>query len=155
MEIDLQREIISRAKLAKYLAHDDLDENTKNAVNRKISKLQNKVNTSLRCVVLDFSGLSYIDPSGAQMLKGIVESFQKLDILLYISGSSGRFRYSLVFFYCFWLFSDKVYEMLRKCGLIEAKTSTVRVFSTVHDAVLCAAEIITIPAYTINTISRL
>lgn len=105
---------------------------------------------------MDFSALSYIDPSGVAMLKGLIEAFQKLDIPVYISGCSGIDKVIILRFFCYNLeFLDRVYEMLRKCSLINTKTSTIRVFSTVHDAVLCVSEIIAIPAYTISTISRL
>lgn len=56
---------------------------------RKFEKLQKKLNTDLRCLIIDFSALSYIDPSGITTLKIIAVDFQRIDIPIYIAGCSG------------------------------------------------------------------
>lgn len=76
------------------------------------------VNTELKCLILDFSALSYIDPSGSNGLKFLAEEFQRIEIPIYIAGCSGP-----------------VYEMLEKCSLLSDKPRLFRVFPTVHDAV--------------------
>lgn len=54
-----------------------------------MKRIQGKINMNLKCLVVDFSSVSYIDPSGVTMLKTIIESFQKLNITVYFAGCSG------------------------------------------------------------------
>nr|CAD7432363.1 unnamed protein product [Timema monikensis] len=75
----------------------------------------------MRCLILDFSALSYIDPSGVNMLRILGEEFNKIDIPVYVSGSS-----------C------PVYENLKRCGLFGEGESQFKIFPTVHDAVVFA-----------------
>nr|CAD7577435.1 unnamed protein product [Timema californicum] len=74
---------------------------------------------NMRCLILDFSALSYIDPSGVNMLRILGEEFSKIDIPVYVSGSS-----------C------PVYENLKRCGLFGEAESQFKIFPTVHDAVM-------------------
>lgn len=53
--------------------------------------MQRKLNADLKCLILDFSALSYIDPSGISTLKIIAEDFQRIDVPIYIAGCSGNF----------------------------------------------------------------
>lgn len=46
---------------------------------------------------MDFSSVSYIDPSGVSMLKSVIESFQKLDIPVYIAACSGEQKMKQIF----------------------------------------------------------
>lgn len=55
----------------------------------KLEKMQGKINTKLRCLILDFSSVSHIDPSGVSMLKSVVENFTKLGIPVYIASCKG------------------------------------------------------------------
>ena len=57
--------------------------------NEKVAKLQRKINRELRCLILDFSSLSHIDPSGVSMLQVVTDSFQKIDIPIYIAACPG------------------------------------------------------------------
>jgi hypothetical protein len=57
--------------------------------NAKIARLERKVNRELRCLILDFSSLSHIDPSGVSMLQVVTEGFQKIDFPVYIAACSG------------------------------------------------------------------
>jgi solute carrier family 26, other len=41
-----------------------------------------------KCLILDFSALSYIDPSGVYALKVLVKEFTRVLVPIYISGSS-------------------------------------------------------------------
>lgn len=61
-------------------------------------KSQNYDPIYLRCLILDFSALSYIDPSGVSSLITLVKGFNKLQIHVFISGCSCKF---FVFF--FWV----------------------------------------------------
>lgn len=69
--LDLAKEI---RRLNKYASNDELSQ--------KYSPVQ------LKCLILDFSALSYIDPSGTTSLKLLVKEFNKLDIIVYLAGSS-------------------------------------------------------------------
>lgn len=57
---------------------------------KKFEKIQRKLNADLRCLIIDFSALSYIDPSGITTLKTIADDFQRIDIPIYIAGCSGN-----------------------------------------------------------------
>lgn len=74
-----------------------------------------------RCIVLDFSALTYVDPSGVQLLRQLKSDYGQLNIELYIAGCSGP-----------------VYETFKKCDKWEGKQSKFMIFPTVHDAVLFA-----------------
>lgn len=62
---------------------------------RKIEKLKNKINDGMKCLILDFSSVSHIDPSGISTIKIIAQSFQKLDITIYIAACTGKSTKSL------------------------------------------------------------
>ncbi|XP_030746136.1 prestin-like [Sitophilus oryzae] len=121
--INPQKEVVYRAKLAKYL---EMAEETKPPTKtlNKLERVQNKVNTDLRCLVLDFSSVSYIDPSGVTMLKSTIESFTKLDIPVYIASCK-----------------EPVYEMLTKCDPEYCSKAGFRSFPSVHDAVHYSTEL--------------
>lgn len=98
------------------------------AVLRKRLKLEESRNSSTeseelltRCVILDFSALTYVDPSGVQQLRQLKSDYGQLNIELYIAGCSGP-----------------VYETFKKCDKWEGKQSKFMIFPTVHDAVLYA-----------------
>ncbi|XP_063234740.1 prestin-like isoform X2 [Bacillus rossius redtenbacheri] len=89
----------------------------------RLNNLGGEERVQLKSLLLDFSALSYIDPSGVNTVKILEEEFQKLGIPVYLAGSS-----------C------PVYENLKKCGLLgeencEERTS-MKIFPTVHDAVM-------------------
>ncbi|KAK9879012.1 hypothetical protein WA026_003826 [Henosepilachna vigintioctopunctata] len=88
---------------------------------RKYDKILSKINKDLKVIILDFSSLSYIDPSGVSSLKTFADSFQKIDIPIYTAG-----------------LSEPNYEMMDKCGLF--LQTEIRNFAKVHDAVLFAGE---------------
>nr|CAD7459346.1 unnamed protein product [Timema tahoe] len=91
----------------------------KKDLKRKIAS--EKKYLKVRCLILDFSALSYIDPSGVNMLRILGEEFSKIEIPVYVSGSS-----------C------PVYENLKRCGLFGEAESQFKIFPTVHDAVVFA-----------------
>lgn len=43
-----------------------------------------------KCLILDFSCLTFIDPSGVDFLKTLQEDYEQLDISMYITGCSGK-----------------------------------------------------------------
>ncbi|XP_018576245.1 sulfate transporter isoform X2 [Anoplophora glabripennis] len=124
VEINPQKEIIYRSKLAEYINRDEDVDGKSKANKEKILKLQKKINTHLRCLIMDFSSVSYIDPSGVSMLKNVIESFQKLDIPVYIAACS-----------------DPVYNMMKKCNLICITNPSLRLFPTIQDAVQCSSDL--------------
>ncbi|XP_021939110.1 solute carrier family 26 member 10 isoform X2 [Zootermopsis nevadensis] len=75
----------------------------------------------IQYIILDFSALSYIDPSGVAALKLLNKVFNKLDITIYLAG-----------------ISDPVYEKLQKCDLFLDTSNSFKTFPTVHDAVTFA-----------------
>lgn len=121
VELNPQKEIVYRAKLAKYLEKSEATEMSKKATNNlanKLEKVKSKVNTQLRCLILDFSTVSYIDPSSVTMLKSLIESFIKLDIPVYLASCK-----------------EPVYEMLTKVYPNYCSKAGFRSFPTVYDAV--------------------
>lgn len=96
---------------------------------RKMFKAQsnpeNKPYTTLdiKCVIIDFSALSYVDPSGCTALKLLISEFNKISINIYIAGCS-----------C------PTYEMMKKCGVKELDNGSFKYYPTVHDAVHHAVE---------------
>ncbi|XP_015586101.1 solute carrier family 26 member 10 [Cephus cinctus] len=72
----------------------------------------------LRILILDFSALIYIDPTGVATLRSLVDEFAKIDVSVYITGCSGP-----------------VYETMRKCNVAECKEGHFTMFPTVGDAV--------------------
>ncbi|XP_051175474.1 solute carrier family 26 member 10-like isoform X2 [Leptopilina boulardi] len=72
----------------------------------------------LKVLILDFSALVHIDPAGVAMLRSLVEEYKKIEVSLYISGCSGP-----------------VFDIIRKCDLVEKKECYFTLFPTVNDAV--------------------
>ncbi|XP_031636337.1 solute carrier family 26 member 10-like [Contarinia nasturtii] len=72
----------------------------------------------LKCLIIDFAALSYIDPSGVSTLKLLIDDFNKLSVNVYIAGAS-----------C------STYEMMKRCGLNERSDGSFNFFPAVHDAV--------------------
>ncbi|KAL3278616.1 hypothetical protein HHI36_016156 [Cryptolaemus montrouzieri] len=88
----------------------------------KYEKILSKMNTDVKVIILDFSSLSYIDPSGVSSLRVLAESFHKINIPLYIAGCS-----------------EPNYEIMLKCGLF--LQTEIKTFTKIHDAVLYISEI--------------
>ncbi|GJQ74244.1 hypothetical protein Trydic_g19148 [Trypoxylus dichotomus] len=127
INLDPQKELTYRKKLNKIA---DMEFQTKSPttiakLKQKQDKLQCKSNTSIRCLILDFSALSYVDPAGVSMLKSIEHYFKQLDIPIYIAGCSAP-----------------VYEMMIKCELVDLEKYTFRIFPAIHDAVQYATSIL-------------
>lgn len=64
---------------------------------KKMQKAQHYDSMYLRCLILDFSALSYIDPSAVSSLVTLVKEFNKLHICVFISGVSCKFCVTFVF----------------------------------------------------------
>lgn len=41
----------------------------------------------IKCLIIDFSALSYIDPSGCSSLKLLVQELNRIDICVFIAGA--------------------------------------------------------------------
>ncbi|KAG5871065.1 hypothetical protein JTB14_030573 [Gonioctena quinquepunctata] len=117
VEVNPQKEHIYRTKLAR---RQKKMMDVKNIDDGKIKKLQSKINTTLKYIIVDFSSVSYIDPSGVSMLDNVIKAFDKLQISFFIAGCS-----------------DRVYNAMERCGLIpkEKIPGKIRTFPSVHDAV--------------------
>lgn len=42
-----------------------------------------------KCLVFDFASLTYIDPSGVDMLRSLIEEYKQLGVEVYIASCSG------------------------------------------------------------------
>nr|CAI5854813.1 unnamed protein product [Callosobruchus analis] len=97
------------------------------AILRRQSVLAQKGSTAeeedlvTRCIILDFSAVTFVDPAGVTSLRMLQADYEKLGVRMFISGCSGP-----------------VYEIIMKCDAIEKKGSKFMIFHTVHDAVLFA-----------------
>lgn len=49
-----------------------------------------------KCIILDFSCLTFIDPSGVNALKTLQEDYKELGISIYITGSSGKHERNII-----------------------------------------------------------
>ncbi|XP_015514317.1 solute carrier family 26 member 6-like isoform X1 [Neodiprion virginianus] len=73
---------------------------------------------ALRCIILDLSAMSYIDPSGINTLRFLTTEFEKIEVPVYLAGCSGP-----------------VFEQIVKCDQFQNKEPSFRIFVGVHDAV--------------------
>lgn len=96
------------------------------AVLRKRTKLREKgiqyedeEGLLVKGVIIDFSSLTSLDPSGVVFLRQLQTDLEKLGVALYIAGCSGQ-----------------SYEVIVNCDRWEKKDSKFTIFPTVHDAVL-------------------
>jgi solute carrier family 26, other len=49
------------------------------------------IGPAIKCLIIDFSALSYIDPSGVTSLKLLIKDFNTLGISVFVGGSSCKF----------------------------------------------------------------
>ncbi|XP_031618524.1 pendrin-like isoform X3 [Contarinia nasturtii] len=91
--------------------------------NHSTSAQQRYESIYLKCLIIDFSALSYIDPSGVSSLKQLINDFNKISINVYISNAS-----------C------PAYDTMKRCGLHEKSDGSFNFFPTIHDAVHQAME---------------
>lgn len=45
----------------------------------------------LKCIILDFSAITYIDPVGVQLLRNMANEYSQLDVAMYVANCSGKF----------------------------------------------------------------
>lgn len=103
---------INITKELKYMNQLKTSTDTKTTV-----KASQKSNINFKSLILDFTALSFIDPSAVIMLKQLITEFNNLNIRVTIAGCS-----------------VPVYEVLRKCELVEENINLL--FPSVHDAVV-------------------
>ncbi|GAB0097199.1 hypothetical protein DMENIID0001_128150 [Sergentomyia squamirostris] len=78
----------------------------------------------VKCIVLDFSAVTYVDSGGFESLKRIIEELYKKDVLVLIAA-----------------ISCPVYESYKKSNLYDLeKEGMIKHFPTIHDAVQYAVE---------------
>ncbi|KAF2888462.1 hypothetical protein ILUMI_17711 [Ignelater luminosus] len=138
--INPQQELIMRRKLAKIEAAEELSGSNVfiQKLSNKVEKLKKKTKTDLKCLIVDFSAVSYIDPSGVSMIKLLGEDFHRIDVPVYVAGCCGP-----------------VYEMMKKCNVVNDKKNLIRIFPTIHDAVQSASTIFDVNSYsTISVITK-
>lgn len=82
---------------------------------------RNHLLNHLKCLIMDFSALSYIDPSCVDVLRDLVDEYKDVQVYVYIVGCSGP-----------------VYETFCKCAHYQKKKYSFIIFPTIHDAVLYA-----------------
>ncbi|XP_063926754.1 solute carrier family 26 member 6-like isoform X3 [Zophobas morio] len=75
----------------------------------------------LRCVILDFSAVTFVDPSAVDVLRQLQSDLAKLDVVVYFAACSGP-----------------VFEKFLVCDRYQKKESQFNIFPTIHDAVLFA-----------------
>ncbi|XP_076760802.1 prestin isoform X1 [Xylocopa sonorina] len=112
-------------KVAGQAPRKTLNTNFKHGELKEIKKL--------RILILDFTALTNIDLAGATTLGNLINEYCEIDTPVYIAGCSGP-----------------VYEMMRKCNLLEYKGGLFAVFPTVADAVhfaKCNTELSSLPAW--------
>ncbi|XP_044736881.1 sulfate transporter [Chrysoperla carnea] len=123
INLNPQNELLRRKKMDKLKEKLNYTTATITGLeNNNLEKKQKAIQipvAKLYYLIIDFSALSYIDPSGVATVVGICEEFNKIGVPVLISGCSGP-----------------VYEKFVKCTTFDKKEcSLLKVFPTVHDAV--------------------
>ncbi|XP_065170334.1 prestin-like [Atheta coriaria] len=113
-------ELKIKRKLEKLVADSAQYGSTTDLMHRKKNKSKP---TEVKCIIYDFTALSYIDPSGIIMMKTLSLEYKKLNIPIYIAGCS-----------------EPVYETMVKCDLLDEKKEFYKIFVTLHDAVQFATK---------------
>lgn len=57
-------------------------------VYESIFNYQDQNENEIKCVIIDFSALTFIDPLGVEMLKQIIKDFKRKWIYLFLAGCS-------------------------------------------------------------------
>ncbi|XP_054280454.1 prestin-like [Macrosteles quadrilineatus] len=83
----------------------------------KVSPIE--IEQEVQYLVLDLTGMQYVDPSGAGVLQSLASELSENSQYLYLAGASGP-----------------VYEVLQRCNIFEAPN--ILCFPTIHDAVIYA-----------------
>lgn len=95
----------------------------------------------IKCIILDFSAVSYIDPVAVHLLRSLASEYSELDIALYVascSGKSGIVLATPTCVKCIFPVSGPIFEMLAKCDKYEGEKIKINIYPTIHDAVLYA-----------------
>lgn len=116
-----RRTNIDGHKYSNPIAEDTMHNDSADVVWRPAQ--QGKANT----IVLDFSMITFVDGTSAQVLKEVVESYQNLGITICVAS-----------------ISPTVYSLLRKAGVAEVVTER-NFFPTIHDAVMSVTQEIPMP----------
>lgn len=83
--------------------------------------LPDTIKVSVKCIIIDLSALTFIDPQGVHTLSEIKEDLELLEIQMYIAACS-----------------VPVYEVLQKVNNYYQKENAFFLFPTIQDAVLYA-----------------
>ena len=90
----------------------------------------------LRCVILDFSAVTFVDPSAVDVLRQLQSDLAKLDVVVYFAACSGEFGPVRPPYLT--LLPGPVFEKFLVCDRYQKKESQFNIFPTIHDAVLFA-----------------
>ncbi|XP_018323507.1 prestin isoform X2 [Agrilus planipennis] len=119
--LNFSSKTLFRTLLYKRVGFDPIKVLSKRARQGETHNYDESADMLIKCVIIDFSALSYIDPAGVDQLRQICNVYKQLNIEVYFTGCSGP-----------------VYEVLMKCNVHENRTNQFIIFPTVHDAVLFA-----------------
>ncbi|KAK2579316.1 hypothetical protein KPH14_008268 [Odynerus spinipes] len=72
----------------------------------------------LRCIIMNMSAVSYIDPTGVNALHAITSEFAEIEIQVYLAACS-----------------SPIFEMIKKCEIYVHKEVIFKIFATIEDAV--------------------
>lgn len=77
-----------------------------------------KEKDGIRCIIMNMSAVSYIDPTGVKALHTIASEFAAIDIQFYLAACS-----------------TPIFEMIKKCEMYVHNEVTFKIFATIDDAV--------------------
>ncbi|KAL2716479.1 prestin isoform X1 [Vespula squamosa] len=72
----------------------------------------------LRCIIMNMSAVSYIDPTGVNVIHAVASEFTEIQIHFYLASCSGP-----------------IFEMIKKCEMYTYKELSFKIFATIEDAV--------------------
>ncbi|XP_015181056.1 PREDICTED: solute carrier family 26 member 10 [Polistes dominula] len=72
----------------------------------------------LRCIIMNMSAISYIDPTGVNAIHAIASEFAEIQINFYLANCS-----------------SPIFEMIKKCEMYIYKELSFKIFATIEDAV--------------------
>jgi len=96
----------------------DIDQRNSTEEDHFLGEKNSEDGQELRCIIMDMSALSYIDPSSVNILHLVVEEFAEVNIEFYFAGCS-----------------SPIFEMIMKYDTYVYDTLSLKIFPTIQDAV--------------------
>ncbi|XP_046815512.1 sulfate transporter isoform X1 [Vespa crabro] len=72
----------------------------------------------LRCIIMNMSAVSYIDPAGVNVIHAVASEFSEIQIHFYLASCT-----------------SPIFEMIKKCEMYTYKELSFKIFATIEDAV--------------------